>query len=102
PWLSTCSSPVGGLAQRRDRPAAEAAPAPRARLVRVANAVALVAAILFPTLLGGAFVGVARLVRRWTDRPPRLPLATAPPIERVAADLRRLRGDHVGMAARGP
>jgi hypothetical protein len=54
------------------------------------EAVVLVAVLLLPTLVGGALVGGARLWRRWCDRRPPGPVPLGPPIERIAADLRRL------------
>ena len=52
----------------------------------------LVAVLLLPTLIGGALVGGARLWRRWRDGREPGPLPLGPPIERIAADLRRLHG----------
>lgn len=55
----------------------------------MANAIATLVVVFIPTLLGAAVLGSRRAVR-WarTRRPPTAPLP--PPIEQVAADLRRL------------
>lgn len=54
------------------------------------NVLALGGLMLLPTLLGVAVLSGARLVRRLQDRRRRA-LATGPSIERLAADVRRLR-----------
>jgi hypothetical protein len=62
------------------------------------QAVVLVGVLLLPTLLGGALVGSARLWRRWHGRRTAArPIPIGPPIERIAADLRRLNGQRVVM-----
>ena len=59
---------------------------------RVGNAVLLVGAIVFPTALGYALLGSGRAYRWFVDRrrSARATAATAEPIERLCADLRRL------------
>jgi hypothetical protein len=62
------------------------------------QAVVLVGVLLLPTLIGGALVGSTRLWRRWRQRRQELqPIPIGPPIERIAADLRRLNGQRVVM-----
>jgi hypothetical protein len=65
------------------------------------EAVLVVGVLLLPTMLGGALVGGARLWRRW-DRRDRGPVALGPPIERIAADLRRLNGQRCGLREQVP
>jgi hypothetical protein len=72
-----------------------------AKLGAVANAALLVGAILMPTLLGGAVIGAARLWRRFEAR-DRGPVPMGPPIEHIAADVRRLRDERGQMVSRGP
>jgi hypothetical protein len=67
----------------------------------VANAVVLVGVLFIPTLLGGLAVGTARLWRRY-ERRDRGPLPVGPPIERIAADLRRLNGQRGELSRRAP
>jgi phosphatidylserine/phosphatidylglycerophosphate/cardiolipin synthase-like enzyme len=55
----------------------------------VGNAVLLIGAILFPTALGYAVLGSARIYR-WQAERRRAARSTVPPIERLCADLRRL------------
>jgi hypothetical protein len=55
----------------------------------VGNAVLLVGAIVFPTVLGYAVLGSGRAYR-WFVNQRRTARATAQPIERLCADLRRL------------
>jgi hypothetical protein len=66
------------------------------------EAVLLIGALLFPTLVGGAMVGSARLWRRWSARRDRQPVPFGPPIERIAADLRRLNGQRRVMRQEVP
>jgi hypothetical protein len=65
------------------------------------NAVVLIGVLLLPTLVGGAVIGAARLWRRWDGR-QRGPVPTGPPIERIAADLRRLRGERGDLRQQVP
>jgi hypothetical protein len=65
----------------------------------VANAVLLVVVIFIPTLLGGAAVGTARVWRRYHER-DRGPRPLGPPIERIAADLRRLNRERWDLSCR--
>ena len=63
----------------------------------------LVGVLLLPTLIGGAMVGSARLWRRWRQRQHEArPTPLGPPIERIAADLRRLNGQRVVMQRQVP
>ena len=62
----------------------------------------LIGALLLPTLVGGAIVGGARLWRRWGARRDRDPVPLGPPIERIAADLRRLNGERLVMRRQVP
>src|SRR5205823_5532922 len=57
--------------------------------------------MLFPTLLGWAVVGGAKLWRRMEGR-PRGPMPAGQPIERIAADLRRLNGQSGALGAQPP
>jgi hypothetical protein len=66
------------------------------------EAVVLIGALLMPTLVGGALVGAARLWRRWSARGDRKPVPLGPPIERIAADLRRLNGERLVMRRQVP
>ena len=51
----------------------------------------LVVVVFLPTLLAGAVIGASRLARRVrAARPRKTSVAVGPPIERIAADLRRL------------
>jgi hypothetical protein len=60
------------------------------------QAVVLLGVLLLPTLIGGAMIGSARLWRRWDlRRQATRPVPIGPPIERIAADLRRLNGQRV-------
>jgi hypothetical protein len=60
------------------------------------QAVVLLGVLLIPTLIGGAMIGSARLWRRWDlRRQATRPVPIGPPIERIAADLRRLNGQRV-------
>jgi hypothetical protein len=61
----------------------------------------LVLALLLPTLVGASVVGAARLWRRLAAR-DRGPVALGPPIERIAADLRRLNVERRRQHGRGP
>jgi hypothetical protein len=62
------------------------------------QAVVLVGVLLLPTLIGGALVGGARLWQRWCQRQSEArPIPLGPPIERIAADLRRLNGQRMVM-----
>jgi hypothetical protein len=65
--------------------------------------VVLICVLLLPTFIGGAVIGAARLWRRWDDR-ERGPAPVGPPIERIAADLRRLNGErgHLRQEVPGP
>jgi hypothetical protein len=63
--------------------------------------VLLVVAVLLPTLAGVALIGAGRLCRRWAAR-DQGPVALGPPIERIAADLRRLNAERHGQRGRGP
>ncbi len=66
------------------------------------QAVVLIGALLLPTLVGGAVVAGARLWRRWSARRDREPVPLGPPIERIAADLRRLNGQRHVMRRQVP
>src|SRR5215211_8273016 len=57
----------------------------------VVNVIVLIAAMLFPTLLGWAVVGTAKLWR-WIEGRRSQPVPVGQPIERIATDLRRLNG----------
>ena len=63
--------------------------------------IVLVSAMLFPTLLGGAVLGAARLWRR-VERRSRPPVPIGPPIERIAADLRRLNSQRGALVSQPP
>ncbi len=67
----------------------------------VANAALLVGVIMFPTLLGGSVIVAARLWRRFEAR-DRGPVPLGPPIEHLAADLRRLRDERGQMVRQEP
>lgn len=58
----------------------------------VQNVLELGGVMLLPTLLGAAVVGAAKAWRLLTDR-RRTALATGPTIERLSADVRRLRSE---------
>ncbi len=63
----------------------------------------LVGTLLLPTLIGVTLITAVRLWRRWDDR-DRDPMPLGRPIERIAADLRRLnhqRG-HLRQQVPGP
>ena len=70
----------------------------------MANAIVALGVVLFPTLLGMAVLGVFRLRHRFQDRRRREPVPAGPPIERIAADLRRLYRQRtmLGMHAPSP
>ncbi len=55
----------------------------------MANAIATLVVVLLPTLLAAAVVGGLRFGRWVRSRQPQ-PVALPPPIEQIAADLRRL------------
>jgi hypothetical protein len=63
--------------------------------------VLLIVALLLPTLAGVALVGAGRLWRRLAAR-ERGPVPLVPPIERIAADLRRLNVERHQHRGRGP
>jgi hypothetical protein len=67
----------------------------------VANAILLVVAILLPTLVAGAMIAVARVWRRFEER-GHGPVAMVPPIERIAADLRRLNSQRTELLSQAP
>jgi hypothetical protein len=60
------------------------------------QAVLVVGVLLLPTLIGLAVISAARLWRRWDDR-DRGPAPQGRPIERIAADLRRLNSQRDGL-----
>jgi hypothetical protein len=63
--------------------------------------VLLFVAVLLPTLAGAALIAAWRLGRRLAAR-ERGPVALGPPIERIAADLRRLNAERHHQRGRGP
>jgi hypothetical protein len=65
------------------------------------TAVLLVVALLLPTLVGVALVGARRLYERLAAR-ERGPVPLGPPIERIAADLRRLNVERQQQHGLGP
>jgi hypothetical protein len=68
----------------------------------VANAILVLAVVLFPTILGMTVIGLLRLRRRFQGRRRRGPLPAGPPIERIAADLRRLYRQRTMLAGHSP
>jgi hypothetical protein len=67
----------------------------------VVNVIVLIGAMLFPTLLGWGMVGAAKLWRRMEAR-QRGPTPVGQPIERIAADLRRLNGRRSALGTQPP
>ena len=63
--------------------------------------VLLLVAIALPTLAGAALMGVVRFGRQVAER-DRGPVALGPPIEQIAADLRRLNRERRQQVGRGP
>jgi hypothetical protein len=69
----------------------------------VASVVAVLLVVSIPTLVGGALVGVGKLWRYMAERPRRQQvLPMGPPIERIAADLRRLHGQRHELRNQAP
>jgi hypothetical protein len=61
----------------------------------------LVVALLLPTLVGAALLGAGRLWKWFAAREPG-PVPLGPPIERIAADLRRLNVERHQQQRQGP
>jgi hypothetical protein len=70
----------------------------------VANPIVALGVVLFPTILGMTVIGLLRLRRRFQDRRERgrEAVPAGPPIERIAADLRRLYRQRTMLAAHSP
>jgi hypothetical protein len=68
----------------------------------VANAIVALGVVLFPTILGMTVIGLLRLRRRFQGRRRRGPVPAGPPIERIAADLRRLYRQRTMLAGHSP
>lgn len=84
-------------------PARLEAPAAAGKTGRVRNAVELVAVLLLPTLVGVVATRGVRLARRLpVPRRHTGPVPTVPPVERTAADLRRLRAQLDALRAEQP
>lgn len=64
------------------------------------DVVAVIAVILSPTLVGGAVLGVGRLWQ-WRSAHIRAAVPTGPPIQRIAADVRRLQRQRRELLAGG-
>jgi len=71
------------------------------RLQGVQPVVLLLVAIALPTAAGLALIGAARLGRQVTQR-ERGPIPLGPPIEEIAADLRRLNHQRRQQVGQGP
>jgi hypothetical protein len=67
----------------------------------LANAIALAGVVLFPTLLGCAVLGTLRLWQ-WLQTRDRRPIPMDLPIERIAADARRLRTQREELLGQAP
>jgi hypothetical protein len=72
-----------------------------ARLQGVEPVVLLLVAIALPTLAGVALIGALRLGRQVAER-ERGPVPLGPPIEQIAADLRRLNHERRQQVGQGP
>ena len=69
----------------------------------MANGVLLVVAVFLPTAFAAALLGACRLGRYLAERGrERGPVVVGPPIERIAADLRRLNQERRVQVGRGP
>jgi hypothetical protein len=68
----------------------------------VANAVVALGVVLFPTILAMTVIRLFRLRRRFLARRRRGPAPVGPPIERIAADLRRLYQQRTMLAGHSP
>ena len=68
----------------------------------MANAIVALGVVLFPTIVGMSVIGLLRLRRRFQDRRRRGPVPAGPPIERIAADLRRLYRQRTMLGTNGP
>jgi hypothetical protein len=68
---------------------------------RMATGLLLVVAVFLPSAFAAALLGTRALWRRAAER-QRRPLPVGPPIERIAADLRRLNRERRVQVGRGP
>jgi hypothetical protein len=67
----------------------------------VARAVLVVGVMILPTLLGAAALGAMRVRRMWESR-DRGPSPLGQPIERLAADVRRLHDQRTALLRQAP